>query len=498
MPADPLTSILLILIVGIVAGAASRALRLPRIVLVVLAGIALAPALHPTVLTPSPVPGAVSPASSLRSFALLVALARGGLTMLAGERRATLSRLRVPIALLACVPYALELVVEAAAARVLLPAAAGLGTDVARGTTVALLAASLWAPLSPSIVLPNMLAFGERGLLVASSTVGTAAPFEIATALVVFSTLEALLRGGGAGAALGWAPVSLLASLALGAAAAASFEAYARARNHPRALALLQAPEASEALGVWLALFALAYLVAADGGAALVPKTIGFVAALAMAVTTALRLPGHAAAFATTLKGVWFYAEAFLFVLTGVVIRSAVDAAASPALSPGFVAVLVCGSLARALGDVLAAAAWVAVDGAPAHGGGARGAARALLQRASPRAVAQRAALLWATTMPKATLQASLGPKPLADAAVLGLPPATALFMEQSAGVAILYCATLGSLLTFSIGAAVARTLEDEAANGGEGSSLDAAALLDDDSEVEAAAAAGELLLAGK
>ena len=414
-------------------------------------GIAAAPLLHPTFLSPCPSPGAVSGAATLRTFALLIALARGGLTMLAGPRRATLARLRLPIALLALLPYALELAVEAAAARSLLPASAGLGS--ASPPAFALLAAAVWAPLSPSIVIPNMLAFQELGLEAASSAIGTAAPFEIGTAILVFSTVEgALLSGGSAGEAVGWVPVALLASAALGGLLAAAFEAYERLRLHPRAVALLQSPEPTEGLLVWLCLYLLAYELGGDAPSKVVPRSIGFLSALAMAVVTQLRLPARGASFAAALKPVWAFAEAFLFVLTGVVVRGAFGGA-TPAFSWGFAGVLCLGALARLCGDVAAGWAWVAADG----GGG---------DRPSVSAVLHRTALLWSATLPKATLQASLGPRPSGEAAALGMPSSTAAFIAESAAVSILLLATLGSLLTFTVGVRVARALEEPRGGG--------------------------------
>jgi hypothetical protein len=59
---------------------------------------------------------------------------------------------------------------------------------------------------------------------------------------------------------------------------------------------------------------------------------------------------------------------------------------------------------------------------------------------------------MWATTTPKATVQAALGGAPLAAAAALGISTETGSFIQQSAAVSILYCATLGSLLTHTLG----------------------------------------------
>lgn len=82
MNLDPVLSIILLLFTGYVGGLVSSALRLPRVIGMILLGVALAPGLHPSVLNAcNSFAGSVSPASTMRTFALLVALARGGLSI---------------------------------------------------------------------------------------------------------------------------------------------------------------------------------------------------------------------------------------------------------------------------------------------------------------------------------------------------------------------------------------------------------------------------------
>jgi hypothetical protein len=459
---DPTLSVLAILFVGWLGTLAAAATRLPRIVPVILLGVALAPALHKSVLsactdagaaaTTGAGSGAVSAASELRTFALLVALARGGLTMQLGN----ISRLRAPALLLCFVPYFAEVLVQVAVSRAALPDSSGL--SAAAGTLpLSLLAASVWAPLSPSIVIPNMLHFIESGLPSTAGLVMTGAPIEVATALITFSAVEGYVKnvqaGGdlGAGPIVGWVVVQLVGSLAYGALFAGLFWAFVvHVRPHPavqRLLAGSTTPPAQESLLVFLALFCLAYASCADY---LVPRLVGLLAALAMALGTQLLQPALAAQLAAQLKYVWLYAEAFLFVLTGVVVRAAIDTN-SPALGGGFLAVLACGSLVRLAADLLVALAW---QRAVARAG------RAETPRESAIVVLRRAAFLWSATTPKATLQASLGPRPATEAAALGITALTGAFIAQSCAVAILYMALVGSLLTYSVGLATGKLLE--------------------------------------
>ena len=151
-----------VLIVGWLGGVVSSILRIPRIVSMILLGIALYPSLHPSVMqtgvspftvaqptlnttrcplstvgndtftlaTPactaatvtsaydfSAAGGAQNPASSIRTLALLIALVRGGLSVKASFFR----EMGVATVLLATVPYAFELVAMARLAPAIVP-----------------------------------------------------------------------------------------------------------------------------------------------------------------------------------------------------------------------------------------------------------------------------------------------------------------------------------------------------------------------------------------
>lgn len=121
----------------------------------ILFGIALYPSLHPSILVTgvSPNPsvwnfdsqgGAQNPASSIRTMALLIALIRGGLSVKVSFFR----DFAVATALLAVVPYFVELSVEALLAPLWIPKFYGTAPAIAAWES-----ASIWAPLSPSIVM---------------------------------------------------------------------------------------------------------------------------------------------------------------------------------------------------------------------------------------------------------------------------------------------------------------------------------------------------------
>jgi hypothetical protein len=170
-----------------------------------------------------------------------------------------------------------------------------------------------------------------------------------------------------------------------------------------------------------------------------------------MAMTTQYLLPELADKMCTQLKPVWFFSEAFLFVLTGCVIRPAIDSGIVAPLFGNFLALLLVGSLARMLGDVVACTAWQ---------WRLLGVSPAAWTRAQWGDLARRVAFVWVATTPKATLQGTLGPKVAKtfakaahhDASYLG----PSVFIAPAAAVSILYCATLGTLLTFTAGRVLA------------------------------------------
>lgn len=116
-------------------------------------GILLYPSLHPSILQTGVAPpgydfnvsgGAQNPASSIRTMALLIALIRGGLSV----KLSFFRDFAAATALLAVVPYFFELTAEALLAPTLIPNFYGGAPPIAVWES-----ASVWAPLSPSIVM---------------------------------------------------------------------------------------------------------------------------------------------------------------------------------------------------------------------------------------------------------------------------------------------------------------------------------------------------------
>ena len=508
---DVQTSALSLLIVGWLASLVGSFLRLPVIVPMILIGIALQPHVHPALLyapvevkntdvyppvmewvggepaasgvARSGAAAAVSPAAAVRTIALLIALMRGGLSV----KLSYFKEVGAPLILFATVPYTLELIAEALVAPVFLPTYfgpaalynssvaeydAGLDYETLNCTAftpcsslrtppmlVSFTAASVWAPLSPSIVIPNMMHFVEQGLTKAGRLVLTGGPLEVSTALVVEGVMAgvqtSLNAGGSSVTALGHIPVYVFGSVLYGVAFAIGFFLYTKLRGlHAVSRALDNSrdsaapdgslvegePEPVEARFVWVVIFVLCYTTSVDSTNT--PWLIGFFSALCMAITTQYLQPAIADDICVWLKPVWYFAECFLFTLTGCVIRPAIDAGIALDLFGWFFAVLLVGTAARMVGDVLVGVVWHAslIKSSPGR-----------FTREDWGIVARRFAFLWRASIPKATLQASLGPK-LTTTFSAGGYISSAGFVAPSSAVSILYAASIGSMLTHTVG----------------------------------------------
>lgn len=457
MGLDVYTSVITILIVGWLGGLISQLLRVPRIVCMIVFGIALYPVIHPSVLhtaltvqTPAGVlriPDAQNPSSFIRTIALLIALARGGLSV----KSAYFGVIGVTMVVFATVPYACEMIAQGLVAPLILPAEAGFGEGTPQ--LVVFAAASVWSPLSIAIVLPTMLGFVESGLPAAGQLGLVGAPLEAATALLTEGILENYLNAINANQdsndVLYFLPVYILGSFIYGLTFACGFLFYTKLRTTTVCTKSVGRMDPYEPLLVFLSLFVLCY--ASSNEDVNVPRLIGFFAAFSYAVGVQYLVPEVGDALCLQLKPIWLFAECFLFVLTGSVIRPSLDHGHTQVLFGRFFAVLLVGQLGRMVGDCLTAFIWqVTVLRKPPWEWSLR----------KWRDYLGRVAFCWVSTMPKATLQATLAPK-MAKTFRAGNYDAAAAFIAPSAAIAILYMSTIGSLLTFSAGAVLARHFQN-------------------------------------
>jgi hypothetical protein len=287
----------------------------------------------------------------------------------------------------------------------------------------------------------------------------TGSPLEVSFALVVEGVMGGVQTALNAGRdpqdTLAHIPVYVLCSALYGLAFSLAFYLFTLLRARPE-LARLGLPKAdpAERLFAFVAFFITSYVTSIDDVDT--PWLIGFFACLSMAMGVQYLLPAVADELAVQLKVAWFYAECMLFVLTGCVIRPAIDLGIATDLFGWLLALLLLGTLGRMAGDIVVALLWqLQVNGARGRG------SPLLWTRADWADVARRAALVWICTIPKATLQATLGPK-LAKTFGDASPPFTgaSLFIAPSCAIAILYTATFGNLLVYSAGYALTKVLD--------------------------------------
>lgn len=174
----------------------------------------------------------------------------------------------------------------------------------------------------------------------------TGAPLEVSTALVCEGVLDGVLQAETAGRSsavvLGHLPTFVIGSVLYGAAFALAFWVFVKGRGHARAAAALGAPSRTEHLFVFVMTALLCYTTSIDSVD--VPWLIGFFACVCCSISTQVLaqspfgnlsvfdgegnlvplaprlqylLPALADEFCLQLKPVWYFAEGFLFILTG-------------------------------------------------------------------------------------------------------------------------------------------------------------------------------------
>ncbi len=410
------TSLALIFLLGLAAAAVCRRAGLPRIIGMLLAGIALGPfaldALAPNLLAVS---------ADLRQIALIIILLKAGLSLDLSELRAV----GRPAAMMSCVPASCEILAF------VLFAPSILGVD---RVEAAVMGAVLGA-VSPAVVVPRMVELMEarrgtgKGI---PQMIMAGASCDDVFVIVLFSTFLGMAQGGAADlGALADIPVSIVLGIILGAGAgwllSAFFEtAYAR-RNYVR-----------NSMKVIIVLGAAFLLMAVETWAEPVVSVSGLLAVVAMACVLRIRCPQPVSRRLSEKFGkLWLAAEVVLFVLVG----AAVDVRYTLAAGPAALAMIFLALAFRSLG-VLACVAGTALY--------------------------RRERLFCVIAyLPKATVQAAIGSVPLAA----GLP--CGALVLSVAVLAILVTAPLGAL-GMDIGAPRLLTVSPEAAGSSPGRSASA------------------------
>ncbi|WP_418681217.1 cation:proton antiporter [Agathobaculum sp.] len=384
-----LTSLALVFLAGLAAAAVCSAIKLPRIIGMLLVGIVLGPHIL-NVLDDS----ILSISSELRQMALIIILLKAGLSLNLSDLR----QVGRPAVLLSCLPATCEL------AGYILLAPYLLGVNRIEAAVMG----AVLAAVSPAVVVPRMVFLMENRWGTDKSIpqmLLAGASCDDIYVIVLFTTFTGIAQGGNARAAdFLNIPVSVLLGIAVGAAAGYAlsrfFEA-AFARNHM----VRGSAKVIIVLSVSFLLVALETVL--KGKIAL----SGLLAVTSMACMLARKTTGEVRARLSEKFGkLWIAAELILFVLVG----AAVDIRYVSETGLAAVLMVFAALIFRAAGVVLCLA-------------GTK--------------LSRRERLFCVIAyLPKATVQAAIGSVPLA----MGLP--CGKIVLSVAVLAILITAPLGAL----------------------------------------------------
>lgn len=384
-----LTSLALVFLAGLAAAAVCSAIKLPRIIGMLLVGIVLGPHIL-NVLDDS----ILSISSELRQMALIIVLLKAGLSLNLSDLR----QVGRPVVLLSCLPATCEL------AGYILLAPYLLGVNRIEAAVMG----AVLAAVSPAVVVPRMVFLMENRWGTDKSIpqmLLAGASCDDIYVIVLFTTFTGIAQGGNARAAdFLNIPVSVLLGIAVGAAAGYALSGFfeaAFARNHM----VRGSVKVIIVLSVSFLLVALETVL--KGRIAL----SGLLAVTSMACMLARKTTGEVRARLSEKFGkLWIAAELILFVLVG----AAVDIRYVSETGLAAVLMVFAALIFRAAGVVLCLA-------------GTK--------------LSRRERLFCVIAyLPKATVQAAIGSVPLA----MGLP--CGKIVLSVAVLAILITAPLGAL----------------------------------------------------
>lgn len=384
-----LTSLALVFLAGLAAAAVCSAIKLPRIIGMLLVGIVLGPHIL-NVLDDS----ILSISSELRQMALIIVLLKAGLSLNLSDLR----QVGRPAVLLSCLPATCEL------AGYILLAPYLLGVNRIEAAVMG----AVLAAVSPAVVVPRMVFLMENRWGTDKSIpqmLLAGASCDDIYVIVLFTTFTGITQGGNARAAdFLNIPVSVLLGIAVGAAAGYALSGFfeaAFARNHM----VRGSVKVIIVLSVSFLLVALETVL--KGRIAL----SGLLAVTSMACMLARKTTGEVRARLSEKFGkLWIAAELILFVLVG----AAVDIRYVSETGLAAVLMVFAALIFRAAGVVLCLA-------------GTK--------------LSRRERLFCVIAyLPKATVQAAIGSVPLA----MGLP--CGKIVLSVAVLAILITAPLGAL----------------------------------------------------
>ena len=295
-----LTSLALILLVGLAAASVCRALRLPPMVGMLAAGILLGP--HALNLLDGSILGI---SADLRQMALVIILIKAGLSL----RPMDLKQVGRPALLMSFLPASFEI----AAFVLLAPVVFGVSR------LEAAIMGSVLGAVSPAVVVPRMVRLMEEGRGAGKGVpqlVLAGASLDDVFVIVLFGTFLGMAQGEGASAAgLVRVPASILLGIAGGILAGLALHLLFDAR-YTKGRAVRNSTKT-------IVILSAAFLLVALQGTLehMVPFS-GLLAVMAMACALRVRSPGPVAARLSEKFGkLWIAAEVLLFVLVGAAVE---------------------------------------------------------------------------------------------------------------------------------------------------------------------------------
>lgn len=323
-----LTSLALVLLLGLAAGGLCRRLHLPTIIGMLFSGMLLGPyildLLDPSILAAS---------ADLRKMALVIILLKAGLSL----DLADLRRVGRPALLMACLPALCELTAYVLLAPMLL----GIGRIEAA------VMGSVLAAVSPAVVIPRMVRLMDEGrgtdqgipqMIVAGASC------DDVLVIVLFSTFVGMAQGGSARlAGLADIPVSILLGILLGAAVGFCMARFFE-QSFKRGRMIRNSTKLVVVLGVSF------LLVSVEDRLKGVVAVSGLLAVMSMACALRAGCPERVGKRLSEKFGkLWIAAEVILFVLVG----AAVDLQYTLTAGLPAVAMILLALVLRAVGVLL-------------------------------------------------------------------------------------------------------------------------------------------------
>ncbi|KDR96745.1 sodium/proton antiporter, CPA1 family [Peptoclostridium litorale DSM 5388] len=286
-----ITSVGIILAVGILAGMAFEKLRLPGLLGMLITGVVIGP-YGMDIISPD----LLGISSDIRKIALVVILLRAGL----GIRRDTLARVGVPAMKMSCIPGILEGVA------ITFVASALLGIPKLEAAIMGFIIAAV----SPAVVVPQMISLIDRRLGDAKgipTLILAGASIDDIFAITVFSSLLGIYSGKGTSIAIAALniPLSIIFGAAAGAIAALAYIGLGKKLVMPQVKKII-------------ILLSMAFLL--TGAETLFEGKVpfsSFIGIMFAGFVILERIPKEAIGVAQTLSKIWIFAEVFLFVLVG-------------------------------------------------------------------------------------------------------------------------------------------------------------------------------------